>query len=746
MKKTIAITAIFLILSIASIMLSPNIRSTHASAFLDPVLARAASITTQSAVVRVIVTLDHIPTASDTQGIRQYSSATVGMTQLPMILTVTTYGSLASILAYPGVVSVWADRQVAYFGTVVTHSYGEIPVQHSWWNDIMRVPDVWNLGFQGQGVTVAVVDSGVDATNPSLGYNFQGPPAASQAPYRIIQNVKVFTVGEIVGGQPIGPDQIYLENQPNTDTTGGHGTSVSGLIAGTGDASNGVYKGAAPKANIVGLGAGDTEFIFHIVASYNYILAHRVQYNIKVVNNSWGTDFNCSDNLGQPTHDCDPGTPIQQATKAAHDAGTAVFFAAGNSGPTHPTINPFAEPAWVVGVGAGTQSKGLTEFSSRGVPTDPTKQPSIVAPGINVISTKAKTGATDNPLLASTDAGNIITAYQPYYTTFGGTSAASPMASGVAALILSASNLSPDQLKAALIRSTEPMLGYLPYQAGTGYTNALSAVRTAIGQGFSRTSIPVQAFGDQRFIYTQFIGGAGVITAAWLSASVPVFNGALNMTFKASFPVPASSVLQWESDIYGPNDYAVADCGVTRPKSDCIFARTGDTSMNYKITNSTFIASLNNPGFNSGTWDVRVLNFDQGSQVTLTVDINYPATGPPPPPGCTESDGNGDFQGQQRGNFNFDNDGCMDGDEDNVQSTNRGDGRDFQSTSINNVRTDSVAHTMTITGVGVSGGLPVAFVFTALETSSTTPGWVSFSFSDGYTNSGLLINGSIVLH
>jgi len=53
---------------------------------------------------------------------------------------------------------------------------------------------------------------------------------------------------------------------------------------------------------------------------------------------------------------------------------------------------------------------------------------------------------------------------------------------------------------------------------------------------------------------------------------------------------------------------------------------------------------------------------------------------------------------------------------------------------------------ITITGVGVSGGSPVSFVFTAIETGPTTPGWVSFAFSDGYTNAGTLTNGSILLH
>jgi hypothetical protein len=115
-------------------------------------------------------------------------------------------------------------------------------------------------------------------------------------------------------------------------------------------------------------------------------------------------------------------------------------------------------------------------------------------------------------------------------------------------------------------------------------------------------------------------------------------------------------------------------------------------------------------------------------------------------PCCQESDGNGDFQGQQQGNFQMDDDGCMDGDQNQVSSSNVGDGKGFQSSQISTSKFDAVAHTVTITGIGTHGGVPVAFTFVALETGPTTPGWVSFAFSDGYSNAGTLTNGVIVLH
>jgi hypothetical protein len=116
-------------------------------------------------------------------------------------------------------------------------------------------------------------------------------------------------------------------------------------------------------------------------------------------------------------------------------------------------------------------------------------------------------------------------------------------------------------------------------------------------------------------------------------------------------------------------------------------------------------------------------------------------------PGCKESDGNGAFKGNNGdGNFNLDSDQCEDGISNSVSSSNLGDGKDFKSTQILAATFDAVAHTVTITGLGTHGGAPVAFTFVALETSTTTPGWVSFTLSDGYTNAGTLTSGSIILH
>ena len=116
-------------------------------------------------------------------------------------------------------------------------------------------------------------------------------------------------------------------------------------------------------------------------------------------------------------------------------------------------------------------------------------------------------------------------------------------------------------------------------------------------------------------------------------------------------------------------------------------------------------------------------------------------------PPCRESDGQGDFQGTHgKGSFSFSRDHCLDGDNDSVDSSNRGDGKDFHSTTIDSVLYDDTAHTMTVAGLGTVNGSPEAYTFVATETSLLSLGAVSFTFSDGYTNTGLLTDGSILLH
>nr|WP_255574275.1 S8 family serine peptidase [Halobacillus sp. Nhm2S1] len=311
---------------------------------------------------------------------------------------------------------------------------------------------VWkDLGYTGKGTTVAVIDSGIDATHPDLPYGS-----------KVIQNVKM-----LVGGGSFGEEGLYLENVLNTDTSSGHGTHVAGTIAGLGEASDGLYTGVAPDAKLVGIGTGEGINILWALEGLNYAIKHQEEYGIDIISNSWGT-------TGEYAAD----DPINVATKVAHDKGMIVTFAAGNEGPEENTLNPYSAAPWVISVAAGTKDRQLADFSSRGVSGDQLLHPDITAPGVDIIATKSSTGLVLNTLGFTTDIQYIEPENLLYYTTSSGTSMATPHVSGVLALMREAApNLSPAEALGVLQGTADLMSGYDYHEVGAGYMNAYEAVK-----------------------------------------------------------------------------------------------------------------------------------------------------------------------------------------------------------------------------------------------------------------------------
>jgi hypothetical protein len=116
--------------------------------------------------------------------------------------------------------------------------------------------------------------------------------------------------------------------------------------------------------------------------------------------------------------------------------------------------------------------------------------------------------------------------------------------------------------------------------------------------------------------------------------------------------------------------------------------------------------------------------------------------------GCRghEEDGEGDERGEKGGNahFRLHHDDCNE-QPDDEEFSDPGSGEDFHSTQETSVTRDDVAHSVTIAGLGVSNGLPVAFTIVAVDSSLVPPGLFSITLSDGYTNSGNLVDGGITL-
>ena len=276
--------------------------------------------------------------------------------------------------------------------------------------------------LDGRGVGVAVVDSGIDGTHPDLRS-------------RIARNFKVVcsTPGLISTAteQCFGP--VVVQELPNTDNTGGHGTHVAGIVAGDGSASQGTYKGVAPGASLYGYGAGEVISVLTAAESFQHILTNYDSFNprIRVVNNSWG------DPGGTP-HDAN--SVLSKLTRDLVAKGVTVVYAAGNdggNGSADATSSTAKDPTAGVITAAnyddantGSRDNTLATSSSRGRNGQPNTYPDVSAPGTSITS-------TCTPAMPVCDTGPTVP-WAPFYSTIGGTSMASPHIAGVAALMYQA--------------------------------------------------------------------------------------------------------------------------------------------------------------------------------------------------------------------------------------------------------------------------------------------------------------------
>jgi serine protease AprX len=311
------------------------------------------------------------------------------------------------------------------------------------------------LGYDGSGVAIAVLDSGIEGTHADLAY-----------PTKTIQNVK------FLGNQHVFRDLTFaVEDVPDTDTTTGHGTHVAGIAAGDGTRSGGLHRGVASGASLVGLGAADGIEMLTALAGYDWLLANHQRYGIRVLNNSWADG----------TIAYDPAHPLNVASKRAADAGIVVVFAAGNGGKGGDTFNRYAIPDWVLSVGAVDKLGRPADYSSRGTAAH---HSDVVAPGTFIASTMATTGIVGVPNQSPLDATHptaprvLAPQHLPYYTVKIGTSMAAPHVAGIAALVLEANPaLTAAQVRDIVRASARPVVGCPVVDC---LVDAVAAVRAAL--------------------------------------------------------------------------------------------------------------------------------------------------------------------------------------------------------------------------------------------------------------------------
>ncbi|MEU4240778.1 S8 family serine peptidase [Actinoplanes sp. NPDC026619] len=296
----------------------------------------------------------------------------------------------------PGVQRVWLDGQ------------RKISLDHS--VPQIGAPTAWQAGFDGTGVTVAILDTGIDATHPDL-------------------------AGKIAGVE-------NFTTMPTADDEVGHGTHVASIIAGSGAASNGRYQGVAPGAKLLIGKVCETEYCDDsaILAGMAWAAEHA-----PVVNMSLG---------GGDTPDIDP---LEQAVNdLTAQFNTLFVIASGNAGPNSAGSPSTADAA--LAVGAVDREDQLADFSSTGPRTgDHAVKPDITAPGVDIVAAKAAHGFIGDP--APVDG----------YVSLSGTSMATPHVAGAAAILTQEHPDWGSKLrKNTLMGSAEQIDGFGAFQQGAG--------------------------------------------------------------------------------------------------------------------------------------------------------------------------------------------------------------------------------------------------------------------------------------
>lgn len=547
---------------------------------IDPEMAVWLNTLTDDSNVAAVIIYRQMPTdadVADLQGIGVLGGTRYRM--LPMISVTTTKRKLTSISHLPGVRSIYGNRTFQWnLEPAARNVTGTERVRRN--EELKSVNH--GLAVTGRGVTVAVLDTGVDGTHGDLAG-------------RVVQNLKLAdTLGQGVGfNYPVASP-----NLPNTDQVHGHGTFVAGVIAGSGQQSSGKYAGVAPGANILGLSAGDAS-LFFVLSGLDYLLANAASFNVRVVNCSFSanTVFDVND-------------PVNIATRMLNEAGISVVFSAGNTGPGADTLNPYSVAPWVIGVGATDNAGRLANFSSRGDFGSPLFRPALVAPGVSTVSLRPSTGAS------VTSAGGLVEKEQPlsaselpYYTTASGTSFSAPHVAGVIALMLEANpNLSPTQIRDILERTATPLPPYYLHEAGAGMLNAHAAVIEA--------AFPLRRFGQWRGAAFQnqveFVQSAPQI---FTGSAAPGSSNDTNITLPPN-SLRASVQVAWGGLTNPTNlDLALLDSHGTQQT-------LADAAIAPGLTGRRQRSILSIPA--AGTWTARVSNVLLPS-VTLVSTTQSPA-------------------------------------------------------------------------------------------------------------------------
>ena len=432
------------------------------SAVLDPAVAAAVADSKANDTIPVIVVapghLDDVQAALP---------ADVAENSLPLVGGVAaelTSDEIWALASLPFVDEILLDDPVNGVGFVDSLDITNLAI------DLSSVAPPWAGGPTGDGVTVAIIDSGIDEHPDLLGDN---------------------------GKMRLLAFKDFLRGRRRAYDDAGHGTFVAGLIAGNGASSLPLdqggravrqYRGVAPEADIVSLkvlnkwGEGRESDVIRAIA---WTIRNKERYDIRVLNVSLGGEI-----AGPVETD-----PLALAVEAAWKAGIVVVTAAGNEGEfgRGGILSPGNDP-YVITVGAtdtlqtpGTADDVVCSYSSLG-PTlfDEFAKPDVVAPGNRNISLRVSWSwidrvAPENRIPVSDYVPGAPAGEPPAYFKLSGTSTSAPVVSGIVAMLISADpSLTPDDIKVRLMATARDLPGTDPLQEGAGAVDVAAALLSTL--------------------------------------------------------------------------------------------------------------------------------------------------------------------------------------------------------------------------------------------------------------------------